>query len=421
MKYLHIILVVCLAYFTGCTTHSQKNTTIHIAQNKLIVNDSVFIINGMNWSYKPIGFNYEYSLWQQSDETIKSVLDTEMSMLQIIGVNSVRIYTGIQPKWIEYIYNQYGIYTMINYSFGRYGLEIEGKIVSPIDFGDSSAQDVLLTEVSSMVDVYKGTPGLLLYLLGNENNYGLFWEGAETEDIPAEQTIPTDRILHLYKAFNLGCTLIQSKDSSVPVAICNGDLQYIDIITKECKNADILGINTYRGISFGNLFSKAETHWKKPVMLTEFGADAFDIIAQKEDQTTQAKYLIGNWKEIYQNAAGIGKSNNCIGGFTFQFSDGWWKTGQTINLDKHDSTASWENGGYYEDFVKGHNNMNEEWFGICGKELVDSSGRYTLLPRSAYHTLQEIHTINPYDQNQTGDKLTASFYKIELKNRVEKR
>jgi hypothetical protein len=30
-----------------------------------------------------------------------------------------------------------------------------------------------------------------------------------------------------------------------------------------------------------------------------------------------------------ENAAGLGKAGNSIGGFTFQFSDGWWKYGQT--------------------------------------------------------------------------------------------
>jgi hypothetical protein len=181
-----------------------------------------------------------------------------------------------------------------------------------------------------------------------------------------------------------------------------------------------LGINTYRGNSFGDLFAKAKAKWEKPVMLTEFGADAFDMIVQKEDQQAQAKYLISNWQEIYQNAAGLGKSNNCLGGYTFHFSDGWWKTGQTKNLDKHDSTASWENGGYSEDYITGQNNMNEEWFGICAKELADSTGAYTLSPREAYYTLKEIHKIDPCEQNQTADKLTALFSKIELNNRLEK-
>jgi hypothetical protein len=35
-------------------------------------------------------------------------------------------YTGIPAKWIEYIYENYGIYTMLNHTFGRYGLTING-------------------------------------------------------------------------------------------------------------------------------------------------------------------------------------------------------------------------------------------------------------------------------------------------------
>lgn len=64
--------------------------------------------------------------------------------------------------------------------------------------------------------------------------------------------------------------------------------------------------------------------------------------------------------------------------------------------------------------------MNEEWFGICAKELADTSGAYALKPREAYYTLREIHKIDPYEQNQTEDKLTALFSKIELNNRLEK-
>jgi hypothetical protein len=35
-----------------------------------------------------------------------------------------------------------------------------------------------------------------------------------------------------------------------------------------------------------------------------------------------------------------------LSGFTFQFSDGWWKYGKQ-NLDIHDNNASWFNGGYF--------------------------------------------------------------------------
>jgi hypothetical protein len=37
-------------------------------------------------------------------------------------------------------------------------------------------------------------------------------------------------------------------DKSHPMAICNGDLQFLDIIKKDCKDIDILGTNVYRGV-----------------------------------------------------------------------------------------------------------------------------------------------------------------------------
>ena len=82
---------------------------------KLLVDGQDFMINGMNWDYVPIGTNYNYSLWKQSDDVIKAALDAEMGLLKNMGVNVIRQYTGVQPKWIQYIYENYGIYTLLNH------------------------------------------------------------------------------------------------------------------------------------------------------------------------------------------------------------------------------------------------------------------------------------------------------------------
>ncbi len=381
---------------------------------RLVVDGNEFMINGMNWDYFPIGTTVTYSLWKQSDDVIKAALDAEMSMLKNMGVNTVRQYTGVPPKWIAYIHEKYGIYTMLNHSFGRYGLTLNGKWVANTEYSDPLVRDLLLSEVREMVNNYKDTPGLLMFLLGNENNYGLFWEGAETEDIPVEDRKSTARARHLYKLFNEAVNVMTGIDASHPVAICNGDLLFLDIIAEECKDVEILGVNMYRGSSFGDAFQRVKDVLDVPIMFTEFGADAFNTIENTEDQQSQAYYMVSNWKEIYENAAGLGKTGNCIGGFTFQFSDGWWKYGQTSNLSVQDNNASWVNGGYLNDYVEGENNMNEEWFGICAKGPTNERGLYKLFPRAAYYALKEVHLLNPYAEGITLEAVDKHFSGIEL-------
>jgi hypothetical protein len=103
-----------------------------------------------------------------------------------------------------------------------------------------------------------------------------------------------------------------------------------------------------------------------------------------------------------------------LGGFTFQFSDGWWKYGQTKNLESHDTNASWSNGGYQKDYTEGENNMNEEWFGICAKGPSNEKGLYQLYPRAAYYVLKDIHQINPYEQGTTLASIGQKFEKSQL-------
>lgn len=415
----NFIKILFLLLVSNAIAQDKKVTVINNDNGmKLVVNGEDFMINGMNWDYLPIGTNYSYSLWKQPDDVIIAALDAEMGLLKNMGINAIRQYTGVQPKWIKYIYENYGIYTMLNHSFGRYGLTINGSWVVNTEYSEADTQKILLSEVTEMVEEYKGTPGLLMYLLGNENNYGLFWGGAETEDIPLEDRKSTIRAKAMYKMFNKATLAMKKIDTSVPVAMCNGDLLFIDIIAKECKDVDIYGTNMYRGISFGDAFKVVSEKLNKPIMFTEFGADAFNAIENQEDQKSQAYYMVGNWKEIYENAAGLGKTQNSIGGFTFQFSDGWWKFGQTKNLDQHDTNASWSNGGYQRDFQPGENNMNEEWFGICAKGKTNARGLYDLYPRAAYYALKEAHNLNPYENGVDQEFINNYFKNIQLTDAV---
>ena len=418
-------LTLALIFLTTSMFSQADNVTVQKSDQgmKLVVNGKDFMINGMNWDYVPIGSTItDPGIWNRSDDVIKSALDAEMLLLKNMGVNAIRTY-NLKPKWITYIYENYGIYTMLNITFGAYGLNINGAWTPQTDYADPATREVLMQEAIDMANTYKNTPGLLLYMIGNENNYHLSWTGAETEAIPIEG-IDSEKIKAaraLYKAFNDAAIEVKKIDSSHPIAICNGDLLYADLVKEECTDVDIYGTNMYRGISFGDAFQRVKDELDMPILFAEFGADAFNARDNQEDQYSQAYYMTGNWKEIYANAAGVGGAQNSLGGFTFQFSDGWWKYKQTENLDVHDNNASWPNGGYSRDQEKStDNNMNEEWFGVCAKGPTNARGLYTLYPRAAYYALKEAHQLDPYEQGINKKFVENYFDNIQIMDAVLK-
>jgi hypothetical protein len=375
---------------------------------KLAVNGEDFMVLGMNWDYFPIGTNYNYSLWKQPDDVIEAALANELPLLRRMGVNTLRLYAGVPSRWIRYIHERYGLWTVLNHTVGRYGYTLDGAWVASVDYSSPRFRAAVKAEVAALVDEYKGTPGLLMWLLGNENNYGLTWRSFEIEALPSGER-DAARARYLYSLFGEIIRDTKARDPNHPVAIANGDLQYIDLIATECQGLDVLGANVYRGRSFRDLFEVVQAKLGVAVMFTEFGADAFDAQRGREDDLAQARYLLAQWREIYAQSAGKGKAGNAIGGTIFQWSDGWWKYQQETNLDVHDTNASWPNGGYPDDFVAGENNMNEEWWGICAKGAPDARGLYPLQPRTAYYALQQAFRLPPYGPATDPSAIAAHF------------
>ena len=378
----------------------------------LEVNGSPMMVYGMNWDWIPIGHNYMFDLWSQPDDVITEALARDMSLLQEMGVNVIRHYVGIPPRWVEYIYRTYGIYTVVNHTVGRYGFTLDGVWIPSVDYSNELFREAVTEEVLGYVDQFKDVPGMLMWLLGNENNYGLHWSSFEIEALP-EGERDAARARHLYSLYREITDEIKKRDPGRVVAISNGDIQYLDIIAEECPNIDIYGSNVYRGVSARDLFARVQSAMGKPVMFTEFGADAWNAKDLREDQYAQARYLHGQWREIYEMSRGKGRVGNAIGGMIFQWTDGWWKFGQDSRLEIHDSNASWPNAGYVEDFVDGDNNMNEEWWGITAKGPADGKGLYHVYPRAAYYALQKAFKLDPYAQSTDLDAIKAHFGAIQ--------
>ena len=83
--------------------------------SRLQVDGEDFMVLGMNWDYFPVGTTYSYNFWAQPDDMIQAALDREMSLLKAMGVNSIRQYAGVPPRWVRYIYEKHGIFTVLNH------------------------------------------------------------------------------------------------------------------------------------------------------------------------------------------------------------------------------------------------------------------------------------------------------------------
>ena len=387
---------------------------------KLEVNGKDLYIKGMVWGYSPRNENYTYNLWAQSEEDIKNVLDHDFSLMSKAGVNAIRAFSNIPPKWVEYINETYQIKTIINPLMGRYGSTIGGRFVPFTDYSDPLTRKTLKKEVLEVIEKYKNVPGVIMFALGNESNYGLSWKSFEIENLPkGEQN--TARAEFLYSLFAETIKEGKKLTQNHPITIVNGDIQYIDLIAKYGKDWELLGVNSYRGENFTSLWKDAKNKINMPVLFFEFGSDAFNSKLMEEDEASQAKYLQRQWQDMYNNTYDKGYGNS-IGGFVFEWRDEWWKYKQTENLDIHDRTASWSNGGYAFDYEEGKNNMNEEWFGVTRLGEINKKGVYIAEPRMAYDVLNEVFKLDPI--NDDSNSINSSIEAInieEIAKKIEQR
>ena len=363
---------------------------------KLQVNGEDFFVKGVVWGYIPRKDNYKYNLFALPDDQVKAIIDHEFGLMQKAGVNAVRSFTTIPPEWVTYINDTYGIKTAINPLMGRYGLNVAGLWIDNPDYSDPLTRETMKREVLEQVEKYKDVRGVLMFAFGNESNYGLSWSSFEIENLPVGEQ-QAAKAEHLYSLFGEVIAEARQIAPNHLFTIVNGDIQYLDLIARYGKDWDMLGSNAYRGATFTSLWKDVQAGLGLPVLFFEFGSDAFNARDMKEAQLAQAEYLKSQWQDMYNNSYGRGYGNS-IGGFVFEWRDEWWKFNVEAESDlhRHNTNASWVNGGYKFDHVEGQNNMNEEWFGITRLGDVNDDGVFIAEPRIAYDTLAEVWKVDPY-------------------------
>jgi len=361
------------------------------------------LLKGVGYRPTPIGKGYDYDFF--ADETKPWLVDGKL--MQEAGINCVRIYSAGADleqvkEFIRDMYEKFGIYTIMSDWLGLWEYP-------RANYADKEFQQKTKERILKMVAALKSEKGLLMWILGNENNYSftdrlIFWTSPEIEALPTLYQKQIKRAQIYYSFINDLTQEIKRIDKVHPVALGNGEANYLEIASKFCPDIDVLAIIIYRGKTFGNLFQNVRNVFDKPILLSEFGCDSYDAYKSEEDQDVQSLFLLSQWDEIYKNSVFSGnESGNVIGGCLFEWNDEWWKHNEGYQNDWsiHNTEAGWSQGSYFFD-VKAEDgmNMNEEWFGIISLSEEIENGINKRIPKKSYHDLKSFFADLDVDLSQ---------------------
>ncbi|MCU0665669.1 MAG: hypothetical protein MUF05_01025 [Candidatus Omnitrophica bacterium] len=369
---------------------------VHLIQYKngdwqMIVDGRPYIIKGITYAPTKIGESPDdktLSDWMKSDFNKNGKIDGpydayvdrnnngkqdsnepsvgDFRLMKMMGVNTMRIYhQPFQPdkQILRQMYEKYGIRVIMGDFLGKYAIGSGASWNPGTDYKNPEHKKNMLASVRKMVEEYKNEPYILFWLLGNENVYGYACNADKEPDA-------------YFSFVNQAAEMIKSIDTAHPVAICNGDVLYLNSFSKNAPAVDIFGINAYRGdYGFGFLWKQVKEAADVPVFITEYGCPAYSQgRLPEEGEQLQANYHKAAWEDIAMNMAFQEGAGNSIGAVVFEWVDEWWKAYEpSLHDTKGIAIGPFPDGYYYE-----------EWFGLCSQGQGKDSPFLRHLRKSYY-------------------------------------
>ena len=282
---------------------------------------------------------------QDTDEPVVG----DFKLMQEMGVNTIRLYHQpykVNKELLRDLYNTYGIRVIMSDFLGKYALGSGAAWNPGTDYNNEEHKKNMMESVTKMVMEFKDEPYILFWLLGNENVYGYACNANTQPDA-------------FFNFTNEVAKMIKSIDPEHPVAICSGDMLYLDKFGKDSPDIDIYGSNVYRGeYGFGRFWQGVKEETDKPAFITEYGCPAYaEGKPLEEAEELQSNYHAGCWEDIKNNQAFREGAGNALGGVAFEWLDEWWKAYEPF---VHDTK-----GLFTGPFPDGY--MHEEWLGLSSQ------------------------------------------------------
>jgi hypothetical protein len=216
-------------------------------------------------------------------------------------------------------------------------------------------------DYTNSVNYFKNHPAILAWMVGNEFNYNNLYGAPDLNTAIG--------------IVNTAINAIHAADPDHPVFVSHGEIPPSTTYSA-ITGADMWSINLYPNLDLVSRFTAWGKLSPKPMMVGEYGADAFNNNSMVEDQAMQSTATNTLTTQIMQHYSATMNDLNhpVVGGTIYELSDEWWK-------DKNGSPSTHDNGGF-ANAIYSDGFANEEWWGLCTTERV---------PRTAYMTLAGLY------------------------------
>ena len=328
-------------------------------EGRAILRDGVpFQVRGVCYQPAPIGDDPAAAPPHGDYYTAEydALIARDLPLIRGLGANVIRVY-GWTPgadhtAFLDTCYNGGvdPIFVLVN------------RWVSPATpWNDAAAVDAFRQEVLRIDAGLGRHPAVLGILLGNEANAHegngakvSFWQAMNSVAASLKQQNP-ERLVSM--AITDAIPQIAARESIMTAL-------------------DFWSVQTYRGTTLGTFFTEYAAASSRPLILTEWGVDAFDHRSAKpypENGRFVAEAVAGLWSEI------AGQAEVCSGGCVFEYADEWWKSGSPHTQDP----GGFVQAGLPDSFA------NEEWWGLYAIRDAGADPD-VLLPRAAVETLRTL-------------------------------
>ena len=357
---LALLIMVALLHPTA----AQAQTTLAVSGHQLLVNGLPFIVRGVN--YKPTPYTGATN-WGD-DWTLNSALTAaDFAKMQEMGVNTIRVYVTYERLFNNWDNHNPTNDTVVAAELSRYqtvlaqaqsrGISVIMNYWLPygLDYTQATPRSWHKLRFRKIINTFKNLatyPNVLMWAFGNENNLN-------------RGPLSNAQLFAYY-----GEAISEAKaqaDTTHPYTVVLGDDLSINnsTLTNSASTVDIWSLNIYQtSQGYTNIISSYSL--SKPLLFSEFGADAYNTNTGSEDQASQANFYTDRWSNyIRPNLSATNAGNKLLGGAAFEWNDEWWKAAGANNV--HD-TGGWSGN------VPPDNFLNEEWFGLSTALPDGSSG-----------------------------------------------